>query len=211
MPGKVLAVPASARALALVEQARGMLAEARDLTEVREVIGKAEAIRHYLKQQGEALEAQNIAAEIKLRAERRAGELLKEAPRAEKGRPPEKRNDPLHFAPPTLEDLGIGRMQSSRYQAIASVPEPVFEEHIEEAKAKGKPITTNGALRLAKALAAPSEPPPAPVWRVDEAVEELIDTLRRVFDRWPESKRHILGIKLRDIGNEILRTGDMPE
>jgi hypothetical protein len=210
MPGKDLAIPASARALALVEQAKGMLAEARDLADVREVIGKAEAIRHFLKQQGEALEAQNIAAEVKIRAERRAGELLQGMDRAAIGRPQKTSHD-ARVIEPTLSDLGIGYSQSSRYQAIASVPDEAFEGHIEEAKAKGVPLTTNGALRLARRIASPPEPPAAPEWRVDEAVDELIDALRQMFDAWPAPKRHIFGVKLRDIGNEILKTGDMPE
>lgn len=211
MPGTDMTVASPARALALIERAKGMLAEARDLTDVRKVIHEAEAVRHFLKSAGEALEAQNIAAEVKLRAERRAGELLREMPKHEGGRPQKTPDIVSGVFMPTMEDAGVSYKQSSRFQAIASVPDEVFEEHIAEAKTSGRPITTNGALRLAKQLANPPEPPPAPVWRVDDAVDELIDTIRRLFDAWPAPKRHILGVKLRDIGNEILKTGDMPE
>ena len=30
--------------------------------------------------------------------------------------------------PPTLNDIGVGKMQSSRWQTIARMPEPAFEE-----------------------------------------------------------------------------------
>ena len=33
-----------------------------------------------------------------------------------------------------LEDIGISKSQSPRWQAIADIPEPVFEEHIARAK-----------------------------------------------------------------------------
>ena len=58
--------------------ARQQLMLARDIDEVMQIRDKAEALRAYLRQQGEGLEMQNAAAEIKLRAERRAGELLGE-------------------------------------------------------------------------------------------------------------------------------------
>lgn len=210
MARNALAVCASARALSLVEQARTMLAEARDLNEVKEVIGKAEAIRHFLRQQGEAVEAQNLAAEIKVRAERRAGELLREMP---KNAGAATRSHDVTASPPTLSDLGVERMQSSRFQAVASIPEPLFEEHIAATKASGKPLTSNGTLRLAKQVLMGDEPEPKaePAWLVHRAVIELITTIRVIFDAWPEAKRPILGAKLRDIGEEILETGGMPE
>jgi hypothetical protein len=55
------------------------------------------------------------------RAERRAGEMLAAMPKNEGGRPVTT-NTPLPVTdPPTLADVG---MQSSRWQAVASVPAP---------------------------------------------------------------------------------------
>lgn len=214
MPGKDLVICASARALALVEQARGMLAEARDLTDVKTVIGKAEALRHYLKQQGEAVESQNLAAEIKIRAERRAGELLREMPKHPAGRPTENRLHDATDFPPTLESIGIEKTQSHRWQAVASIPDDVFERHVSTTRTSGKPLTSNGTLQLAKQILAAGDRSPRevkPSWRLDDAVIELITTIREIFDAWPEGKRPILGAKLRDLGVEILETGGMPE
>jgi len=68
----------SSTALVWFDQARQALAHAKTLDEVKDIRDKAEALRLYTKQAGEGLEMQNWCAEIKLRAERRAGELLKE-------------------------------------------------------------------------------------------------------------------------------------
>ncbi|MCI0349196.1 MAG: hypothetical protein L0Z53_07205, partial [Acidobacteriales bacterium] len=88
-----------------------------------------EALRLYTKQAGESLEMQNACAEIKLRAERRAGELLREMELKDHTANLPKSHD-VTLDKPTLSDLGIGKMQSSRWQAIAEIPEETFEAHL---------------------------------------------------------------------------------
>src|SRR5262245_6455863 len=99
------------RQIVLVSQARQALVEARSLDEVKNIRDKAEAMRCYLKQQDESLEAQNAAAELRLWAERRAGELLATM---EKQRPGEYQR--LHDATvaPALSDLGIEKTAAHR-------------------------------------------------------------------------------------------------
>ena len=67
---------------------------------------------------------QNQCAEIKLRAERRGGELLKEQKRqpGETDRMIRSHGATISAAEPKLEELGINKSQSSRWQQIADVP-----------------------------------------------------------------------------------------
>lgn len=135
------------------EAAKQALEVARTVDEVKSVRDKAEALRLYMKQAGESLEMQNAVAEIKLRAERKAGELLQEMPKNE-GQLKRGANLPQSHDVTTekLSDLGIGKMQSSRWQAIAAMPEEKFEQHIAQAKAKNEELTTASVLRVAKEL-----------------------------------------------------------
>ncbi len=43
---------------------------------------------------------------------------------------------------PTLDDMGISKSQSSRWQAEASVPEEQFEVYVVETKANGEELTS---------------------------------------------------------------------
>ena len=86
---------------------------------------KAEVLRQYAAQAGAGLEAQNKCAEIKLRAERKAGEVLAETVSRGGDR---KTGSKSHDG--TLKTLGINKNQSARWQQAASVPEAEFEAHI---------------------------------------------------------------------------------
>jgi DNA modification methylase len=130
------------------EAAKHALAEARTIDEVKDVRDQAEALRLYAKQAGESLEMQNAIAEIKLRAERRAGELLAAMDKHQGGNPNLSHN--ATGCPPALSELGIKRDQSSRWQREASLPKEVFERHIAEVKEQGKELTSAGMLLLAQ-------------------------------------------------------------
>ncbi len=135
--------------LAHFKKAKRELALVTRIDEVKEIRDKAEALRVYAKQAGESLEMQNNCAEIKIRAERRAGELLKESGR-KKGETDKKIMFHDGTLSPTLKKLGIERKQSMRWQIIAGIPEDVFEEHVENTMAKAAELTTAGVLQLAK-------------------------------------------------------------
>jgi len=97
---------------------------------------EAEACRAYAKQAGGTLVMQNRCAEIKVRAERKAGELLRDMPRKGLGRP-EQRSDDSTISDPTLADLGVSKDEPSRWQKIAETPEEPFEQHSQGTRAPG--------------------------------------------------------------------------
>ena len=62
-----------------------------------------------------------MSAELKLRAERKAGEMLRAMPKAVNRHSPSE---------DTLSSLEIHPKQSMRWQQVAAVPEPEFERHL---------------------------------------------------------------------------------
>jgi N6-adenosine-specific RNA methylase IME4 len=152
-----------------LEDARRALAEAESIAEVRVIRDQAEAIRYLAKECGLGLAIVNDGAEMKLRAERRIGELLAEMQKNKGGRPLQS-GSTLEPVRPKLKEMGTGKTQSHRAQQIASVPEVEFEAHIAAVRgdAKGE-LTTAGVLKLAKAADrrrrkedVEAEPPPLP-------------------------------------------------
>jgi hypothetical protein len=115
--------------------AKNAIAECKTIDEIKEIRDKAEALRLYAKQAGESLHMQNDIAEIKLRAERKAGELLKENDISEK-RASSSRGTC------TLPE-GINKKQSHTWQRIADIPEEKFEEHILDTKLKNEELTNS--------------------------------------------------------------------
>lgn len=150
-------------ALAKLSAATTALAEAKTLQEVKKVLDIAESARIYAKAAKLGLQAQNHAAEVKLRAERKAGDMLKKMEknkgnagtfngRTSSGgriaRPPEENA-------PKLADLGITKTQSSQWQAVADLPDDVFEDYIVTATAKAEvnskaELTSKDVHKLAK-------------------------------------------------------------
>ncbi len=104
------------------DEARAALAKIRTVDEAKALRDKAEAARVYAKQAKYSQTVVNDCAEIKIWAERRAGELLAVMEKDKGGRP-NKKTSRIVRQVSSLKDLGIGRDQSSRWQKIASIPE----------------------------------------------------------------------------------------
>ena len=126
-----------------IDQAKAALDRATSIPEVRLVRDKAESVRIFLRQQQATLATQNRAAELKLHAERRLGQLLKDQVR--RGGSPKSQRET------SLPD-GISRTQSHRWQRIASIPENEFENHVSEKKTSGAEITSADAYRLIRGI-----------------------------------------------------------
>jgi hypothetical protein len=108
--------------------------------EVKDIRDKALALERYAAQ-ARNVEAERQACEIRLRAERRAGQLLRETEKAKPGPEPSDRSHRI-TDPATLSDLGVSKKQSSDWQKLAGVPETDFEDAL---KSPEKP-TTSGII-----------------------------------------------------------------
>ena len=132
------------------DAARKAIQKAASVDEAKGIRDKAEALRVYAKQSGRSLEMQNRCAEIKLRAERRAGEILSEMEKNPGARGKGVRS--YHHTALKLADLGISKVQSHRWQKIAGIPEKEFEAFLTKRKTEVKELTSVSLLRLAKEM-----------------------------------------------------------
>jgi N6-adenosine-specific RNA methylase IME4 len=130
--------PIGGSPLAALAKAAAMLDKASDLEDVKVLRDQAEVLRAYAKQAQAGLEVQNRCAELKLRAERKAGAMLASDPSVGRGK-----SD-------SLSHFGIERHESSRWQRIAGLDEADFDAYIAAAFNEAKELTTAGALKLAK-------------------------------------------------------------
>jgi hypothetical protein len=130
--------------------------------EVKDIRDKALAMEVYFRQ-AKNPEPERRACEIRLRAERKAGELLRDIEKNQgaKGNPGGQGAklvqsfDTTAQARPRLSDLGITRDQSSRWQKLAAVP----KEESEAALAAPEKPSTTSIIEAAK---------PKPVEAIDE-------------------------------------------
>lgn len=112
------------------------------MDEVKDIRDRALALEMYARQ-ARNTDAERQAIQIRLRAERKCGELLAgDIERAARGRP-DKMSD--H---PTLSDLHISRDQSSDWQRLAAIPRDAFEADL--ADLMWRP-TTSGLLERQEA------------------------------------------------------------
>jgi hypothetical protein len=74
-----------------------------------------------------AMDAARIAEEVQLRSERKAGAFLEGMEKHVGGRPTKTGDIVSPVSEPKLSDLGVTKKQSSRWQAMARIPEPDFE------------------------------------------------------------------------------------
>jgi N6-adenosine-specific RNA methylase IME4 len=132
-------------ALAALGDARAAIERVTTVDDAKGIRDRAEALRVYAAQAGESLAVQNACAEVKLRAERRCGELLASTVEHGGDRRSESRSRDA-----TLNDLGLNRSQSSRWQALAGIPELDWERHLRATVDAGRELTTASALKLAK-------------------------------------------------------------
>lgn len=140
------------------EAARVALKQAIEIDDVKDIRDKAQAIEAYARQ-AKNDDMIRWATEIKLRAERRAGELLTETQRAKGGNPNLTHTLRAWVGNPTLAEVGITPKQSSSFQAIAAIPEKEFEEAVSTGKETTASLVRKSPKK-AKALAEAKEKKP---------------------------------------------------
>jgi phage N-6-adenine-methyltransferase len=144
------------------------LAAAKSTDEVKDWRDKAEAMRAYA-HQSKNRQLEIDAAEIRIRAERRLGELLIEQKateglntgRAGAGRPElgGSSTEPPKDTRPTLADMGVDKKLSSHAQKVAAIPAAEFEGIVgqwrDTLETENERVTTNIIAAAEKAAAKP--------------------------------------------------------
>lgn len=159
-------------ALVRYEAARSALAEAHRVDEVKDIRDRAEAMAAYARQAKDS-ELIQYATEIKVRAERRCGELLRTVERSGGGRPPDNSSKRETSYQQTLNENDIPRATADRYQQLAAMPADHFETAVATAKATAGEVTTAFMLREAKRRA-----PPKKLTKAAKARLEKLDATR---------------------------------
>lgn len=160
--------------LVLLDEARARLAKVASVDDAKKIRDQAAAMEHYARQQKGALDAANKASEIKVRAERRIGELLKAVPRVD---PKERASrggvakaeasarphhgDKHGFAEvvkpktklaQTIERAEITPRMAEDCQKLAAIPAPMFEAAIvtmqQDPEVAHRGVSTAGMLRV---------------------------------------------------------------
>lgn len=131
------------------------IAAAKAVDEAKDIGDKAAAMQAYARQ-AKNRELEIDAAEIRMRAERRLGELIRAQKETVGLRGPQhsrgggsigSKREPLPDAPPTLAEANIDKKLSARAQKLAAVPESKFEgmlgEWRERVQKENERVTTN--------------------------------------------------------------------
>jgi len=142
------------QALILREQAAYQLAEIRSIESGTEYLSKVKGIEAWAKAEKQDAQMMTMIAEQKLRTQRILGQLIKQG--RESGEIRKKGQSNPSCDSKSYDELGLNNKSAERWQQIASIPEPAFNEFIETKKAevqeKAAELTTAGMLRFKKEL-----------------------------------------------------------
>ena len=191
-----------------LSQARKLLEKVTGLDDVLAIRDRFEALRYASKEIGEKLELQNLCAEGKIRAERKAGNILREMPKHPAGRPSEKNR--LHRAtnfPPTLKQLGIEKTESHRWQVISKLPDEFFETYLAEITGRGDELTSKAVYSKSRAFGKEPEEPIALTYV--QAVDALKKSILKVLEKAETAVLPQLGEALRSWAEELINTGEL--
>lgn len=120
--------------------------KAGDVPALRELEAKARGVETYVRQKAgdhkESRELANGAAEAVVRIQRALGTLFVQT--LKRGNPKKSRSAPFK-----LEEIGVTKKESSRWQKLAKVPEERFEDHIAVVRERCGRLTSTGLIAAA--------------------------------------------------------------
>lgn len=190
------------------DAARYALSVAVEVDEVKDIRDKAEAMAAYARQAKDT-ELVQWATEIKVRAERRAGQMLAEMPKQDGGHAAKvkARSHDVTEVPKTLSEIGITKNESSRWQKLAAVSDQQFEHAVAAAKEVAGEVTTAAMLRAAKTdepqkPVAPVKLAPVPAVMNASAQEPEYTELDAAHDQIHELQSMLAVANLGDIAPE---------
>lgn len=178
------------------EAARQALAEARRVDEVKDIRDKALVLEAYAKQANDR-DMLRWVNEIRLRAERRTGELLREIDKQHGARGVGKKvASSANDSTPKLRDLGISRDQSSQWQRLAAIPQSEFDRRLSKESATG--LTTQRLLRARESKQTPAAEP----WDMGQARDRLQRAIQLELTRWGGEPQDLVYL-LRQLTKEL--------
>ena len=123
------------------------IANAERADEAKEIKNRARAMQVYA-QQAHNRKAEQRCATIRIRAERRLGQMLKDQEMHKGGRPAKTGNTraPVSDEPIRLSEVNITKRESSQAQKLADIPDQEFEDAIAAAEATNTVPTTTSIL-----------------------------------------------------------------
>ena len=159
-------------AISKLSIARRALIAAKSLNDVLDVCDMAAAIRAFAKAASESLEVQNAASDLRLSAERKAGEMLAAMENHGGDRKSESRSQSV-----TLNDLGITKMQSSRWQLVSKLPDEEYTAIVVGCNATGRELTQAAVLKAARAFVFGEADEPGDATTQPSPTESLVDLI----------------------------------
>jgi hypothetical protein len=112
--------------------------------EVKDIRDKAIALETYARQ-ARNIDAERLACEIRIRAERKAGQLSAKLKKSKGGRPKKTKGTTHRVSKKEeLEKAGISTDQAKQWEQLAKIADADFEKQLHNSE--GKP-TTNGLIR----------------------------------------------------------------
>jgi len=182
-------------------RASAALMEAKTIQHTKKIVDVAAAAEIYVRRQNLGVEAEKLAASVKVEALRKLGEMLKAAPkntgvvdRSKKGMTRGDKGVPRVDEPETLAELGIDKRTSAVAQKLAELPEAAFaqvregNETMAKALAKAKAVKEVKDAKPVATQLAPTktplsvvQPPPEDEYTDLDAAQDQVEDLQNAL------------------------------